>query len=807
MGWQQLRVSIRSLRRAPVFALTSILTIALAVGMAISVFSVVNAVLLRPLPYKDAGRLAMIWSSSPNDSRGPVSFDDFEDWRRDSQALESAALYISHFKPVLSGYGDAVRLPALLVSHQYFGVMKTKPMLGRFFMPAEDRDGRDDVVVLSYSLWREKFQGDPQVIGRSILINSRPHTIVGVAGPDLPPLPPSYADEPPEIYRPVGEPFGPGSRDGRHLNTIVRLRSGVSIEQAQAELNVRSAQIAREHPDVDANLAARIVPLRDDMTRSVRPALLSLQAAVLLLMLIACANIANLLLARSSARRREMAIREALGAGHARLVVMLLTESFVLGTSGGACGLIVAAWGTAGMATLAGRVLPDAGSVAIDWRVLLFSLLLSFAASILFGAAPVLRLGSSHLEDALKNTTRVAGDSRNALRRRLAAVQIALALPLLIATGLLGKSLLHLRSVSPGFDPQGVIAASLSLPQARYRSETSVIQFYDRLLGRLGALPGVTGAAMVSVVPLSGDFDRTAFQIAGKQFNAGEVESPDRYIVSPGYFRALDIPLLQGRLLTGEDNADHAPVCLIGETAARQWFPGQSPLGKRVRAGAASGNFDKSPFREIAGVVGDIAQYGLGLPPTAQIYMPYAQYPARYMTLMIRTTGDIQTLAGPVRKTVFSVDREQPVYGVRPLEEIVSGTIATRRIGVGLLGVFALGALLLAAVGIYGVVSYSVAQRTSEFGIRIALGARPADVIRQAVADSLRATAAGLGAGMVASFAMAKWISGFLFAVSSTDAAIFALVPLLLAIVALAACYAPARRAAMVDPVMALRFE
>jgi len=807
MGWHQLRVSIRSLLRAPVFALTSILTIALAVGMAISVFSVVNAVLLRPLPYQDAGRLAVIWSSSPNDSRGPVSFDDFEDWRRDSGTLESAALYSSYFKPILSGYGDAVRLPALLVSHQYFAVMKTKPMLGRFFEPAEDRDGRDLVVVLSYSLWREKFQGDPQVIGRFILINARPHTIVGVAPPDLPPLPPSYADEPAEIYRPVGEPFGPGSRDGHHLETIVRLRRGVSIEQAQAELNVRSAQMAREHPGVDANLAARIVPLRDDMTRGVRPALLSLQAAVLLLMLIACANVANLLLARRSARRREMAIREALGAGRARLIGMLLTESLVLGISGGIAGLIVAAWGTAGMATLAGRVLPDAGSVAIDWRVLLFSLLLSFAASILFGAAPLWKLGSGHLEDALKNTTRVAGDSRNGLRRRLAAVQIALALPLLVATGLLGKSVLRLRSVNPGFDPQGVITASVSLPQARYRSDASVVQFHDRLLSRLGALPGVTAAAMVSVVPLSGDFDRTAFQIAGKQFSAGEVESPDRYIVSPGYFRALGIPLRQGRLLTEEDDANHAPVCLINETAARQWFPGQSPLGKKVRAGAASGGFDESPFREIAGVVGDIAQYGLGLPPTAQIYMPYAQYPNRYMTLMIRTVGDAQPLASSLRKTVFSVDREQPVYGVRRLEEIVSGTIATRRIGVWLLGVFALGALLLAAVGIYGVVSYSVSQRTFEFGIRIALGAGPVEVIRQAVADSLRTTAAGLGVGMVASYAMSKWISGFLFQVSATDAAVFALVPLFLAIVALAACYAPARRAAMVDPVMALRFE
>jgi putative ABC transport system permease protein len=453
-------------------------------------------------------------------------------------------------------------------------------------------------------------------------------------------------------------------------------------------------------------------------------------------------------------------------------------------------------------------VLPDAGSIVVDGRVLLFSLLLSFAASILFGTAPVLRLSPGHLQDALKNTTRVAGDSRNGLRRSLAAVQIALALLLLVATGLLGKSLLRLRSVNPGFDPQGVITASLALPQARYRSEAAVVQFYDRLLDSLRTLPGVPGAAMVSVVPLSGDFDRTAFQIAGKQFGSGAMESPDRYIVSPGYFRALHIPLLHGRLLTEQDDANHDPVCVISETAARQWFTGQSPLGKKVRAGSASGHLDKSPFREIIGVVGDIAQYGLGLPPTAQIYMPYAQYPARYVTLMIRTDGDPQSLANPVRKTVFSLDREQPVYDVKPLEEIVSGTITTRRLGVWLLGAFALGALLLAAVGIYGVVSYSVSQRTSEFGIRIALGAGPADVVRKAIADALGMTAVGLGAGVVASYAISKWmLSGFLFEVSATDAATFAIVPLFLAVVALVACYVPARRAAMVDPIMALRIE
>jgi putative ABC transport system permease protein len=459
------------------------------------------------------------------------------------------------------------------------------------------------------------------------------------------------------------------------------------------------------------------------------------------------------------------------------------------------------------LSVLAARVLPDAGSIAIDWRVLLFSLILSFAATLLFGIAPVLRRGASCIEDALRHTTRMSGDSRNGLRRCLAAVQIALALLLLVATGLLGKSFLRLRAVNPGFDPEGVLASSLSLPQAQYRNETSVVQFYDRLLDRLRSLPGVSGAAMVSVVPLSGDFDRTGFQIQGKQFGAGELASPDRYIVSAAYFQTLRIPLRDGRLFTPQDDAGRPPVCLISETAARLWFPGQSPLGRKIRAGSASGGFDNSPFREVVGVVGDIAQYGLGLPPTPQIYMPYTQFPNRYVTVMVRTDGNPEWLAAPMRAAVLSLDREQPVYDVKPLEAIVSNTIATRRIGTWLLAAFALGALLLAAVGIYGVVSYSVSQRTSEFGLRIALGAAPADVVRKAIAGTMQTAAAGIGAGIAASFVISKWISGFLFGVRATDAATFAAVPVLLAIVALAACYVPARRAAAVDPVIALRSE
>jgi putative ABC transport system permease protein len=807
--WRDLTFSIRSLLRAPTFALAGVLTLAIAVGMATSVFSIVNALLLRPLPYRDAGRLAMIWtsSSSKSDSRGPVSFDDFEDWARSSKTLESAALYSSYYKPIFSSAGHAQRLAALVVSHQYFTVMAAKPLLGRFFLPEEDRDGRDKVVVLSFDLWRAEFHSDPHIVGRSILINSRPQTIVGVAGQDLPPLPPSLAAGPAQIYRPAGERYGAGSRDGRHWEAIVRLRPNVSIEQAQADLNVRCRQMQREHPVADALLRARIVGLRDDMVRNVRAPLLALEGAVLLLLLIACANIANLLLAKSSARRREMAIRAALGAGKTQLARMLLSESLVLGLVGGFCGLLLAWWSTEALSAVAARVLQDVQSVPIDLRVLVFSLALSVASSILFGMAPVFWLNSWHLDEALRFGSRVAGDHRDRLRQFLAAGQIALALVLLVCAGLLGMSFLRLRSLNPGFDPRGVLTASVSLPQARYGSDAAVIQFVDSSLAKLSALPGVREAAMVSVLPLSGDFDTTGFQILGRTIRPGEQRGPDRYIVSPGYFQALHIPLRQGRIFDGRDDQNHPPVCVISETAARSWFPGQSPLGRKIRAGSASGNFDDSPFREVVGVAGDIAQYGLGLPPTPQIYMPHAQYAKGSFTFTVRSDLNADALAESVRKAVLAVDPEQPVYNVKPLEQIVSNTIAARRLGLWLLIVFACSALLLAAIGIYGVVSYSVAQRTSEFGIRIALGARPMDILRGAVADSLPMIAGGLAAGMGASMASSKLIAGFLFGVRTTDAAAFAILPVFLGLVAVAACYMPARRASKVDPVSALRFE
>ena len=802
---QDLRIAIRTVFHSRGLTAGAVATLGLAIGMASSVFTVVSAVLLRPLPYRDADRLAVIWSTFSQKSRGPVSFDDFEDWHRDSKTLESAAVYQTYFHPILTGTGTAERLPCLLVSHGYFDVMKVKPRIGRFFEPDEDRDGRDNVVVLSYDFWRSRFQSDPGVLGRSIWLNSRPHIIVGVAGSDLLPLPRSLEAEPPQIYRPVGEQFGPGSRDGRHLYPIVRLRPGVSVHQAQADLDVRCHQMQRQN-EADAHLEAGIARLQDELTRNVRAPLLSLQSAVLILMLMACANIANLLLAKASGRQREMAIRQALGAGTAGLVRMLLSESLVLSGLGGLVGILVALWSTAGLTVFAARVLPDAGHITLDARVLAFALALCAVAVIVFGMVPVFRLRSMQIEEGLKLSGRIAGDRRSGTRQFLAALQVALALVLLIATTLLGKSFLRLRNVNPGFDPQGVLSASVALPSAKYRTEAATAGSIRRILQNLAAAPGVQTAAAVSVVPMSGDFDTTAFVIQGRAQLSEDHASPDRYIVSPEYFRALRIPLRQGRLFSPRDDAEHPPVCVISDTAARLWFPGESPLGKRIRAGGVR-NFNDSPFREVVGVVGDVAQYGLGLAPTPQIYMTHSQFANRYLTLMVRTGGDPAAMAAAVRKAVSEADSEQPVYNVAPLEEIVANTMAARRLGVWLVAAFGFAALLLAAAGTYSVMSYSVTCRKFEFGVRIALGARSADVVRHAIAGTLRMTVAALTAGLMGSLAASTLISGFLFGVAAVDAATYASVTLFLAAVALGSCYLPARRATAVDPMTVLRSE
>jgi putative ABC transport system permease protein len=604
----------------------------------------------------------------------------------------------------------------------------------------------------------------------------------------------------------VGVEYGPGSRDGRYLRLIARLRQGAGLQQAQAELNVRSRAMEQAHPEADAHLGASIVSLRDELVRPVKAGLVAVEGAVLVFLVIACANIANLLLARWSVRRRQMAIRAALGARRFRLAGMLLTESLVLGGMGGCAGILAAWWGTAALTMMAARVMPDAGTVSLDIRVLMFAIAITLAATILFGAAPLLQLRTANPEETLRSSGRISGDGRHRLRQILAGTQIAMALSLLISAGLLGRSFSRLRSFNPGFEPAGVLTAALSAPQAHYKTDAASAAFLRRVLENLHNIPGVREASAVSVVPLSPDFDRTSLVIPGKTPDSLRRMNPDRYIVAPGYFQAMRIPLREGRWIDERDDESHPPVCVISETAARLWFPGERALGKMVRAGGTA-NFDGSPMRTIVGIVADVSQYGLGLPSTPQIYMPHAQFSRRGMTLLVRTAGDPEALGPALQKVVLALDAEVPLYNIDSLEHVVANTIAARRVGTWLLAIFAGGALLLAAVGIYGVMAFAVEQRTPEFGIRMALGATGGDVLRHVFASAWPVVLGGLAGGIAASMALSKVVGGFLIGVSSTDAGTYAVISIGVAAIVFAACYRPARRAARIDPLVALRYE
>ncbi|MBV9407147.1 MAG: ABC transporter permease [Acidobacteriaceae bacterium] len=803
------RHAFRTVLREPGVSVACIASLALAIGLATTVFTAVNSVLLRPLDLPQPDRLALLWGvERKGDIRSVVSFADFEDWRKNTHAFESAAAYTSYYKPVLTGHGPPERLSTLCVSHEYFNVMKAKPAIGRFFRPEEDWDGQDDEVVLSYSFWRDTFRGNPNIVGHTILLSGRPHLVVGIAGRDLNPLPRSLGGEWPQIYRPVGEERGEKSRDGRHLQTIVRLRPGATIAQAQAELNVLCRNMERLHPDTDAHLAVRIVAMKDDLTRNLRGGLLGLQISVLAVLLIACANIANLLLARSASRLGELAVRTALGASAWRIARMLIAESLVLSCTGGVAGWLLAGWGSSLLRLMSAKVFPDAKDFPLDSHVLAFSAFLSIGTGLLFGVAPIWQAVSARIEEALRDGGRsVAGTRKQILRHLLVASQIAITMALLISAGLLTRSFLRLRAANPGFDARGVLTAGMNLPRGRYKSDASRVEFIRRLLPGLQKLPGVSHAALVTPLPLSGDFDTTGIDIQGHMTPAGERASPDRYVVTPDYFAAVKIPLLEGRLFDERDDASHKNVALVSRTAARVLWPGESPIGKKFRAGAVSGDWDHAPFREIVGVVGDIEQYRLGMPLRPQIYMPHAQFADAYVNLILRTDGDPANLAAPLRRAVFAADREEPIYDVIPFESLIRDSIAARRFAIWVLGAFALGALALAMVGVYGVISYGVAQRKQEFGIRMALGARPADVLREALTAAFPMIALGSIIGLGTAFAATKLLASFLFGVSSTDLTSFVALPLAMLAVALIACYIPARRASETEPVEALKYE
>jgi putative ABC transport system permease protein len=811
--FQDIRYSLRMLLKSPAFTAVAVLSIALGIGANTAVFSVVNAVLLKSLPFKEPDRIALLWGKTTTegvlDDRNQVSATDVADFRSQNSVFEEVAAY-TNWMPILSGDGQAERLPSLQVGEGFFQVMKAEPTLGRVFSPEEQQEGKDFVVVLSFGLWQRRFASDPGIIGKIVQLNSRPYTIIGVMPADFHSLPATLTtlNAPQvELYRPVAEPYDETQRGARHLRAIARLKPGVTLQQAQSEMKVIAERLEQEHPTSNTGQSVRLVSITEDLVGTIRPTLLLIFGAVVFVLLIACANVGNLLLARSSARQKEITIRAALGASRARLVRQLLTESLMLSFLGGGLGLLLALWGTGVIEALGSQVNPLFSSIEINLRVLAFTFAMSILTGVIFGLVPALQLSKTDLNESLKEGGRSsgAGATRNRLRSALVVSEVALTLILLVCAGLLIQTVMRLREVNTGFTAKNILTMNIGLPGIRYPKPSDRIAFFNTIAERLEALPGVEAAGVTSVLPLSGNFDGRGLVIEDHPKPRGEEVSVDLYVVTPGYQRAMQIQLLKGRLLLTEDVESSQQVALVNETMARTFWADENPIGKRIKMIGSPAN--PQPWREIVGVVGDVTQYGIDKKPPMQFYLPESQMGFSFMSLVVRTTSEPVAMTAAVRNEILAVDKEQAVYNIATMEDLLSSSISLRRFFMLLLLGFAGLALALAAVGIYGVMSYAVSQRTREIGIRLALGAEARDIFKLVIGQGMLMALLGVAIGVIAALAVTQLMSSQLFGVGANDPITFTVIALLLSLIALLACYIPARRAVKVDPMVALRYE
>ena len=809
---RDLSYSIRVLTKSPAFATVAILSLALGIGANTIVFSVVNAVLLTSLPYNDPGSLVLIWGHadlSPTlKGRNQVSATDIADYRAQSTSFEEVSTYGGWF-PIMSGdgsQGQAERVAGIQVGDGFFKVMKVQPMLGRVFDAEEQKEGQDRVIILGHALWTTRFGGDRNVIGRTVQLNSRPYTIVGVLGPDARPLPTTLVEPEGQFYRPVAEAYDNSQRDARHLRAIARLKPGVTIDQAKAEMAGIAKRLEQEHPTTNKNYGINVVSITEDTVGGLRGTLAMVFGAVFFVLLVACANVANLLLARSTARRKEITIRAAIGAGRWQLVRQLLVESLLLSVLGGVIGLLIATWGLSVIETLGAKLNPMFTDLHIDLRTLGFTLGLSILTALIFGLAPALQLSKPDLTNSLKDTGRGSSGIRNRLRSGLVVSEIAMTLILLVCAGLLIKTVLRITKVDKGFNSDNILTMKIGLPVARYPESVDWVRFYQQTTERIAAIPGVKAAAITSVMPLTSNFDGRGLAVEDHPRPRGEEIGADLYVITPGYLNAMEIPLLKGRPLTEGDREKSQKVALINNSMAQTLWPGTDPLGRRIRFAGDDGS-EAQGWRTIVGVVNDVSQYALDKKPPMQIYLPHAQFPTTSNTIVVKTTGDPKAVTGAVKSAILAIDKDQAVHGVATLDELIGESIVVRRFLMLLLMVFAGMALILAAIGIYGVMSFVVTQRTKEIGIRIALGAQTRDVLAMVLRNGLVLAVIGVCIGLASAFVLTRLMSSLLFGVTTTDAATFALVPLGMIAVVLCACFLPARRASRVDPLVALRYE
>jgi len=812
---QDLRYGARMLLRRPGFTLIALATLGLGIGANSAIFSVVNSVLLRELPYREPQRLVMVWSDRPQlqartgTTEFPVSAADFVDLRDQNQSFEQIAAFHSQSFSITGG-DDPALLGGVRASASLFALLGVEARHGRVFLPEEDQPGPNRIVILSDGLWRRRFGSDPKIIGQTVSLNNEPYTVVGVAPPDF--QFPRRGDLPAgfqfprevDLYTPLAlTPEQRNNRSRHYLAVIARLKPQTNFEQAQAEVVGIAKRLEQQYPDMNRNKSARLVSLHQQVVGKARSGLLTLLGAVGFVLLIACANVANLLLARGAARRKEMAIRAALGAGRRRVVRQLLTESLLLAASAGALAMLLAVWGVDLLRTILPGDLPRADEISVDFRVFGFTLAVSLLTGILFGLVPALQGSRADLNETLKEGGRGSGGGHDRFRGLLVVAEVALALVLLIGSGLMLRSFVRLMGVDPGIDPQNVLTMDISLPRGKYEPQRQAA-FFRQLLERARALPGVQSAAAVYPLPLSGMEEGTNFRIEGRPPAAPNSRTAGPRWVSPDYFKALKIQLLKGRVFNEGDGAETPPVLVINEAMARQYWPDEDPIGSRL---AFNGRDNQPIWREIVGVVKDVRHTALDTESRPQIYFPFTQFPSSFMTLVARTDDDPLKLVAAMRGQVQAIDKDRPISNVHTMEELMARSLSQRRFNLLLLAIFAGVALLLAAVGIYGVMSYSVEQRTHEIGVRVALGARTGDVLRLLLGQGMKLVAAGVAIGLAAAFALTRLISNLLFGVRPTDPATFAAIAILLAGVALAACYVPARRATKVDPMVALRCE
>lgn len=797
---KDIRYGFRSLLKRPAFTAIALVALALGIGANTAIFSLVNAVVLQPLPYSDPDRLVWVWGKKlDGTNRASVAPLDFLDFRAQNKTFDQFAASITVPVPVnLTGSGEPERLNASAVTGNYFDAFGVTPALGRGFSLVNEQPGNDQVAILSYALWQKRFSGNPDIVSQRITLDGKSFEVIGVMPKDV--VFPQSA----ELWVPLNFDASPQMRQRRahFLRPVGRLKSGVTLVQAQADTDAIAAQIEQQFPDTNTGWSLRLESLHERLVGGSRTTLYILFGAVGFVLLIACTNVANLLLVRATARQKEVALRTALGASRARIARLLITESLLLALIGGALGALLAAWGIDLLVMLSAGSIPSTARVRIDTTVLGFTLLVSLLTGLLFGLAPALRTMKLNLTDALKEGGRTSGESalRNRTRSLLVVFESAVAVVLLIGAGLLVRSLIALENTNPGFQANGVLTMRLDLPGAKYDTAAKSASFFQDLETRLGALPGVETVGLITELPLSGQPNDTPFTVEGRPpVTPNQEFGADFRRVNQHYFRALQIPLLRGRNFTEQEVTQSDKVVIVSQQLVDVAFPNEEPLGKRLLTG-----IDDQPY-EIVGVVGDIHHRSLELQPYAAMYMPTRAMD--WMNVVVRTRGNPLGLVPAVRKEVQAIDPDQPIAAIQTMDEWVDSSVATPRYRTTLFALFALLAMVLAATGIYGVMSYSVAQRTHEIGVRMALGAQGFDVLRLVVRQGMLLVLIGLVIGLGGAFALTRVMSSLLFGVTAKDPLTFVAVAALLFVVALLACYIPARRATKVDPLTALRYE